>query len=69
MTDLSLHYRLLADALPGEEKRIRSSYVPSLVARNPTQVIENMAERVGFEPVSKRQTKDLTEHGQQFKSL
>lgn len=31
MTDLSLHYRLLADALPGEEKRIRSSYVPSLV--------------------------------------
>ncbi len=31
MTDLALHYRLLAAALPGEEKRIRSSYVPTLV--------------------------------------
>jgi hypothetical protein len=26
---------------------------------------ENMAERVGFETVLKRQPKDLTEHGQQ----
>jgi hypothetical protein len=32
-------------------------------------IFNNMAERVGFEPVSKRQTKDLTEHGQQFRSL
>lgn len=31
MTDLPLHCRLLAAALPGEEKRIRSSYVPTLV--------------------------------------
>lgn len=31
MTDLALHYRLLTVALPGEEKRIRSSYVPTLV--------------------------------------
>lgn len=31
MTDPALHYRLLADALPSEEKRIRTSYVPSLV--------------------------------------
>lgn len=31
MTDLALHYRLLAAALPNEEKRIRSSYVPTLV--------------------------------------
>jgi hypothetical protein len=31
MTDLVLHYRLLVAALPGEEKRIRSSYVPTLV--------------------------------------
>jgi hypothetical protein len=31
MTNLALHYRLLAAALPNEEKRIRSSYVPTLV--------------------------------------
>jgi hypothetical protein len=31
MTDVALHYRLLAAALPGEEKRIRSSYLPTLV--------------------------------------
>jgi hypothetical protein len=31
MTDLALHYRLLAAALPGEERRIRTSYVPTLV--------------------------------------
>jgi hypothetical protein len=31
MPDLPLHFRLLADALPGEERRIRSSYVPTLV--------------------------------------
>jgi hypothetical protein len=31
MTDLALHYRLLAAALPGEEERIRSSYMPTLV--------------------------------------
>jgi hypothetical protein len=31
MTDIALHYRLLAAALPGEEKRIRSSYMPTLV--------------------------------------
>lgn len=31
MTDLVLHYRLLAAALPDEEKRIRSSYMPTLV--------------------------------------
>lgn|ERR1700674_531085 len=30
MTDLA-HYRLLAAALPNEEKRIRSSYIPTLV--------------------------------------
>jgi hypothetical protein len=29
---------------------------------------KELAERVGFEPASKLQTKDLTEHGQQFKS-
>jgi hypothetical protein len=28
-------------------------------------ILNNMAERVGFEPVHKPQTKDLTEHGQQ----
>jgi hypothetical protein len=28
-------------------------------------IFNNMAERVGFEPVHKPQTKDLTEHGQQ----
>ena len=27
MTDLPLHYRLFADALPSEEKRIRTSYL------------------------------------------
>src|SRR5580700_2039671 len=31
MTDPPLHFRLLADALPAEERRIRSSYVPTLV--------------------------------------
>jgi hypothetical protein len=31
MTDIPLHYRLLAAALPNEEKRIRSSYMPTLV--------------------------------------
>jgi hypothetical protein len=31
MRDQALHYRLLAAALPNEEKRIRSSYMPSLV--------------------------------------
>jgi hypothetical protein len=31
MTDMPLHYRLLAAALPDEEKRIRSLYVPTLV--------------------------------------
>jgi hypothetical protein len=31
MTDLALHYRLLADALPSEEKRIHTSYLPTLV--------------------------------------
>jgi hypothetical protein len=31
MTDMALHYRLPAAALPREEKRIRSSYVPTLV--------------------------------------
>lgn len=31
MTDLGGHYRLLATALPNEEKRIRTSYVPTLV--------------------------------------
>jgi hypothetical protein len=31
MTDPPLHFRLLADALPDEERRIRSSYVPTLV--------------------------------------
>ncbi len=31
MPDIALHYRLLAIALPGEEKRIRTSYVPTLV--------------------------------------
>jgi hypothetical protein len=31
MLDVPLHYRLLATALPGEEKRIRSSYMPTLV--------------------------------------
>ena len=31
MPDLALHYRLLAAALPNEEKRIRSSYMPTLV--------------------------------------
>jgi len=31
MADVIRHYRLLPDALPAEEKRIRSSYVPSLV--------------------------------------
>jgi hypothetical protein len=31
--------------------------------------VNNMAERVGFETVLKRQTKDLAEHGQQSKSL
>ena len=30
MTDLALHYRLLATALPNEEKRIQTSYVPTL---------------------------------------
>jgi hypothetical protein len=29
--ELPRHFRLLADALPGEERRIRSSYVPTLV--------------------------------------
>jgi hypothetical protein len=31
MADIALHYRLLAAALPNEEKRIRSSYMPPLV--------------------------------------
>jgi len=31
MTDQALHCRLLAAALPNEEKRIRSSYIPTLV--------------------------------------
>jgi hypothetical protein len=31
MTDQALHYRLLAAALPNEEKRIRSSYMPTLL--------------------------------------
>jgi len=31
MTDQALHYRLLAAALPNEEKRIRTSYMPTLV--------------------------------------
>ena len=31
MTDMVLHYRLLDGALPDEEKRIRSSYMPTLV--------------------------------------
>jgi hypothetical protein len=31
MPDIALHYRLLAAALPSEEKRIRTSYVPTLV--------------------------------------
>jgi hypothetical protein len=31
MTNQPLHYRLLATALPAEEKRIRSSYLPTLV--------------------------------------
>jgi hypothetical protein len=31
MTDIASHYRLLAAALPKEEKRIRSSYMPTLV--------------------------------------
>jgi len=31
MTDVASHYRLLATALPNEEKRIRSSYMPTLV--------------------------------------
>ena len=31
MTDDALHYRLLATALPNEERRIRSSYMPTLV--------------------------------------
>jgi hypothetical protein len=31
MRDQALHYRLLAAALPSEEKRIRSSYMPTLV--------------------------------------
>jgi hypothetical protein len=31
MTDIALHYRLLAAAFPNEEKRIRSSLMPSLV--------------------------------------
>ena len=31
MTDLPLHYRLLPTALPSEQKRIRSSYAPTLV--------------------------------------
>jgi hypothetical protein len=31
MTDMAVHYRLLTAALPVEEKRIRSSYMPTLV--------------------------------------
>jgi hypothetical protein len=31
MPNISLHYRLLTTALPSEEKRIRTSYLPSLV--------------------------------------
>ena len=31
MTDLALHYRLLSTALPNEEKRIHTSYMPTLV--------------------------------------
>ena len=31
MTDMAPHYRLSASALPAEEKRIRSSYMPTLV--------------------------------------
>lgn len=31
MTDLIVHYRLLATALPNEEKRVQTSYVPTLV--------------------------------------
>jgi uncharacterized membrane protein len=31
MPDIALHYHLLAAALPSEEKRIRTSYVPTLV--------------------------------------
>jgi hypothetical protein len=31
MPDIAQHYRLLAAALPSEEKRIRTSYVPTLV--------------------------------------
>jgi hypothetical protein len=31
MTELALHYRLLATALPNEEKRIHTSYMPTLV--------------------------------------
>jgi hypothetical protein len=31
MPDIALHYRLLAAALPNEEKRIRTAYVPTLV--------------------------------------
>jgi hypothetical protein len=31
MPDIALHYRLLAAALPSEEQRIRTSYVPTLV--------------------------------------
>jgi hypothetical protein len=28
-------------------------------------ILNNLAERVGFEPADKRQTKDIAEHGQQ----
>ena len=31
MPDIARHYRLLAAALPSKEKRIRTSYVPTLV--------------------------------------
>lgn len=31
MTDLAVHYRLLAHALPNEESRIKSSYLPTLI--------------------------------------
>ena len=31
MTDVAQHYRLLATALPNEQKRIQASYVPSLI--------------------------------------
>jgi hypothetical protein len=52
MTDVVLHFRLLAAALPSEEKRIRSSYMPTLVlaVALPTVVFVVLGIRQGATP-------------------